>query len=313
MRAPVPQLLKLCFLSLGVSAAAQAPLQIHVDVGLVNVAFSVRDLSGAFVSGLQADDFEVLEDGVPQAVRFFGASGGLPLTVGLVEDFSPSQDRFNRKHRRDTQDFLESVIRPGDQTFLVCFGDNARLVAALGVPPADWESALRRYDRHPGQFPILGDPEKREGGTALFDALFFSARGQMKGLPGRKALLVFSDGEDNSSLRGISAAVEAAQGADALIFSVRTTVLKHSAFTTINQAGVEAMRRLAVETGGRDFDATALDMHTVFLQIGEELRSLYELAYTSTSPRRDGRFRRVEIRSRKPGLEVRARTGYFAK
>ncbi len=326
MRAHGPRRLKRWFLSAGVSAgllwgallltmraAPQEEPHLRVDVGLVNVTFSVRHPDGTFVPGLTKDDFEVLEDGVPQTIRFFGTRYDLPLSVGLVEDFSPSQDRFNRNHRRDTQAFLKQVLGEKDNAFLVCFGDNIRLVSDLTNDMPAIDQAMLDYDRHPKRFPTLGPPTDRFGGTALFDAIFFSARLKMKPLSGRKALLVFSDGEDNSSDLSLSTAIEAAQGADALVYGIRYTEVKHHKLSKENVKGMTAMKRLSTETGGVDFDANETEMSAVFNQIGQELRSLYELAYTSTDPARDGRFRKIEIRARQGGLKVRARAGYFSQ
>jgi Ca-activated chloride channel family protein len=303
----------LCICAVRIPLPAQEEPRLRVDVGLVNVSFSVRNADGAYIDGLTRSDFEVLEDGVPQKIQFFDTSGQSPLTVGLIEDFSDSQDHFNRQHRRDTQEFLHEVLLPADRAFLTCFGDHVRLVADPTNSPEAIDRFRRAYDRHPLDFPVLGDDEERHGGTALFDAVFFSARNKMRLASGRKALLIFSDGEDNSSVRSLSTAIEAAQGADALAYAIRYTEVKHHVPSPQNLKGMASMKRLAEETGGRDFDATALEMKDVFLQIGRELRSLYELAYTPTNPARDGQFRKITIRARDPSFRVRARTGYSAR
>ena len=317
MKAHVPRLLKLWFLSPALLAAALAVAQdephLRVDVGLVNVTFSVRHPDGTFAQGLTKDDFEILEDGVPQTIQFFGTRYDLPLSVGLVEDFSPSQDRFNRSHRRDTQAFLKQVLGEKDKAFLVCFGDRVRLVSDLTNDVPGIDDAMQAYDKHPKRFPILGPATDRFGGTALFDAVFFSARLKMKPVSGRKTMLVFSDGEDNSSELSLSTAIEAAQGADALVYGIRYTEVKHHKLSEENVKGMAAMKRLSAETGGVDFDANETNMTTVFDQIGQELRSLYELAYTSTDSARDGRFRRIEIRAKQEGLKVRSRSGYYSQ
>jgi Ca-activated chloride channel family protein len=286
---------------------------LRVNVGLVNVTFSVRNADGAFIDGLTRNDFEVLEDGVPQSIKFFGTRNDVPLTIGLMEDASGSQDHFNHRHRRDTHAFLAQTMRPGDQVFLTCFGDRVRLVADLTDSPQTIDRSLPEFDHHPRKFPILGDDEERHGGTALFDAIFFSARGKMKPASGRKAMLVFSDGEDNSSERSLETAIEAAQGADSLVYTIRYTEVKHHVLSPLNLRGLGAMKRLADETGGRGFDAAALNTRDVFGEIGRELRSLYELAYTSTKPARDGAFRSIEVRCREKRYRVRARTGYYAR
>ena len=259
MRARVPRSSKLWYLSAALLLAAPANPQeephLRVEVGLVNVTFSVRHADGAYVQGLTRDDFEIFEDGIPQTVQFFGTRYDLPLSVGLVEDFSPSQDRFNRSHRRDTQAFLTQVLGPKDKAFLVCFGDHVRLVSDFTNDISAINEAMETYDRHPKRFAILGPLADRSGGTALFDAIFFSARLKMKPVSGRKAMLVFSDGEDNSSELSLGTAIEAAQGADALVYGIRYTEIKHHKLSTDNAKGIAAMKRLSAETGGMDFDA----------------------------------------------------------
>jgi Ca-activated chloride channel family protein len=299
--------------SLALYLKAQQEPHLRVDVGLVNASVSVRDAGGSYITGLTRDDFEVFEDGVPQNIQFFEAGADSPLTIGLLEDASDSQDRFNHRHRRDTDAFLREVLRPDDRAFLIGFGDYVRLVAELTSSPQAIERFLQQYDHHPRNFPVLGEDEERHGGTALFDAVFFSARRKMKLVDGRKALLVFSDGEDNSSVRSLTTAIEAAQGADALVYAIRYTEVRHHELSPVNLKGMAAMKRLAEETGGRDFDAGAVEMREVFTQIGAELRSLYEIAYTSNNPVPDGAFRKIEIRARNSRYKVRARAGYTAR
>jgi VWFA-related protein len=135
----------------------------------------------------------------------------------------------------------------------------------------------------------------------------------MKPAAGRKALLVFSDGEDNSSNRSLSTAIEAAQSTDSLVYAIRYTGMEHHVLSTANLKGIAAMKRLADETGGRVFDAASMEMKDVFLQIGRELRSQYELAYKPAHAARDGSFRTIQIRPRNPRFRVRARAGYFAR
>src|SRR4249919_1979691 len=101
----------------------QAPVQIRVDVSLVNVGFSVRDPKGNLVTNLTQDDFEITEDGVPQKVSFFARSTDVPLTLGLIMDVSGSQQSFIKPHHNDLQAFLKTVLQPQDHAFLVCFGN----------------------------------------------------------------------------------------------------------------------------------------------------------------------------------------------
>jgi hypothetical protein len=103
-------------------SVAQEP--IRVNVGLVSLSFGVRDARGVPVTNLGAADFDVFEDGVPQKISFFARSADLPLQLGLIADFSGSQEHFVKQHHKDLQEFLEEVLNPRDRAFLVCFGNH---------------------------------------------------------------------------------------------------------------------------------------------------------------------------------------------
>src|SRR5580698_102321 len=109
--------------------AAQETAPFRVDVRLVNVAFSVRDSTGALVPNLSKDDFDVFDDGAPQTISYFAHSADLPLALGLIADVSGSQDRFVKRHHRDLEKFLQEVLNPRDRAFLLCFGNHLRLVS----------------------------------------------------------------------------------------------------------------------------------------------------------------------------------------
>jgi Ca-activated chloride channel family protein len=173
---------------------------------------------------------------------------------------------------------------------------------------------LERFDHGERKFPELGPVEDRDLGTAFYDALYYSVMEKLEKVQhGRRALIVFSDGEDNSSAHHMMDAIEAAQLADARIFCLRYTERKHGRLTARNKYGIRVLERVARETGGADFDAEQGDIRAEFREIGEDLRASYELAYVSTNPVRDGSFRKVVIRPRRPGLSVRSKTGYFAR
>jgi VWFA-related protein len=102
---------------------------VRVKVNLVNVSFSVRDSRGALVENLTKDDFEVLEDAVPQKIAFFSRSSDVPLTLGLIVDASGSQEHYSRQHKHDLEVFLQNVLGPKDLAFMLCFGNHLRLVS----------------------------------------------------------------------------------------------------------------------------------------------------------------------------------------
>ena len=299
------------FALFAVLCAAQEP--IRVDVKLVNVAFSARDGRGALVDNLTRDDFEVFEDAVPQKISFFARSADVPLTLGLIVDASGSQEHFSRQHQHDLEVFLKEVLGPKDRAFMVCFGNQLRLVSDFSQSPADLLEGLGQFDHGERHFPELGPKESRDLGTAFYDAIYYPVAEKLADQSGRRALLVFSDGEDNSSSHDMMTTIEAAQAVNVQVYTIRYTERHHGKLTARNKYGIRVMERIAKETGGRQIDAETTDPHTYFRQIAEELRSSYELAYYPTNPAKDDTFRKIVVRPRAAGLTVHAKTGYFSR
>jgi Ca-activated chloride channel homolog len=286
---------------------------IRVDVNLVTVAFSVRDASGALVDNLTKDDFDVFEDNAPQKIAFFAKSVDVPLTLGLIVDASDSQEHFAKKHERDLDVFLKDVLGPQDRVFLVGFGNHIRLVSDFSRSSADMMDAWKRYEKDTGRFPELGPKESRELGTAFYDSIYYSVSVKMAAENGRRAVLMFSDGEDNSSSHDMMTAIETAQGANVVVFAIRYTQKEHGKLTARNEYGMRVMDRIAKETGGMHIDAETEDPHSYFRKIAEELRTSYELAYYPTNAGKDDAFRKVVVKARRAGLTVRSKTGYFSR
>jgi len=305
-------------LAVAVSAAAQSPAAIRVDVRLINVAFTVRDARGALVTNLTKDDFDVFDDGVPQTISFFARSADLALNLGLIADISGSQEHFIKRHEHDVKTFLKDTLTPRDRAFLVCFGNRIRLMSDFSPSPNDLLDGLRQFDpKHRDRlrdFPELGPHEIRKLGTAFYDALYYGTTTKLATVDsGRRALVVFSDGEDNSSAHHMLETIEAAQTENVVIFGIRYTETRRGVLTARNKYGTGVMARISLETGGADFDAENDDLRKSFREIGEQLRSSYELAYHSAKPLRDGTFHKLVIRSKRPDLVVRTKTGYFAR
>jgi Ca-activated chloride channel family protein len=301
----------LCSLALSPGIAAQQP--IHVDVNLVNVSFTARDARGALVDNLTKDDIEVFEDAVPQKIAFFVRSTDLPLTLGLIVDASGSQEHSIKKHDKDLEVFLKEVLGPKDRAFLLCFGNHLRLVSDYAQSAAPMLEHLKEYEKKSDRFPELGPKEERDLGTAFYDSIFYSVAEKLGNENGRRALLVFSDGEDNSSSHDMMTTIEAAQASNVLVFTIRYTEKAHGQLTARNKYGIRVMDRIARETGAAHIDAETTNPHTYFRQIAEELRTSYELAYYPSDPIKDDTFRKLVIRPKRPGLTVRAKTGYFSR
>jgi Ca-activated chloride channel homolog len=291
--------------------AAQKP--IRVDVNLVNVAFTARDAGGALVSNLTRDDVELYEDAVAQKIEFFSKSTDLPLTMALIVDVSGSQDHFGKKHEKDLQVFLKEVLGPKDRVFLVCFGNHLRLVSDYTNLPDEILESYREFDKGKRHFPEIGPEEERDLGTAFYDSIYYSVSEKLSQAGGRKAILMFSDGEDNSSSHNMMTTIERAQAENVVLYAIRYTEAKHGHLNARNKYGISVMDRTAGETGGAHIDAQRTDPHTYFRQIAEELRTSYELAYYPTNKTKDGTFRKIVIKPKQVGVKIKTKTGYFAQ
>lgn len=303
-------------LILGVTLGAssgQGQEPIRVKVNLVSVAFVARDARGALVDNLTQDDVDVLEDAIPQKIAFFARSVDVPLTLGLVVDASGSQDHFSKQHKNDLEVFFRDVLGPKDRVFLVGFGNHIRLVSDFSHSGTDLLEVWKTYQKSGGRFPLLGPDEDRDLGTAFYDSIYYSVTQKLARENGRRAILLFSDGEDNSSSHDMMTTIETAQSENVLVYTIRYTEKEHGKLTARNKYGTSVMDRVARETGGAHIDAETTDPHTYFRQIAEELRTSYELGYYPTDPLKDDSFRKIVIRPKREGVKVRAKTGYFSR
>jgi Ca-activated chloride channel family protein len=286
---------------------------IRVKVNLVSVAFVARDARGALVDDLIQDDVDVVEDAVPQKIAFFSRSADVPLTLGVVVDASGSQDHFSKQHKNDLEVFFKDVLGPKDRVFLVGFANHIRLVSDFSHSGVDLLEEWKKYQKDSGRFPQLGPTESRDLGTAFYDSIFYSVTEKLARENGRRAILLFSDGEDNSSSHDMMTTIETAQSENVVIYAVRYTDKEHGNLTARNKYGTSVMDRVARETGGAHIDAETTDAHVYFRQIAEELRTSYELGYYPSDPLKDDSFRKIVIRPKREGIKIRAKTGYFSR
>ncbi|HEY6413171.1 MAG TPA: VWA domain-containing protein [Edaphobacter sp.] len=307
-----PLLLSICIAS-ALLHAQNVPV-IQVETHLVDITLGVHDAEGRAVPGLGQGDFTVIEDGIPQKIRFFAHDNQLPLSIGLIIDASGSQEKFVKEHEKDIQAFLAQILEPSDQAFAVCFGNHLRLVSDLTSSAPAIVSGIHSFDHGNTEFPELGPKEDRDLGTALYDAIYFSITEKLASIhQRRKVLVVFSDGEENSSEHDLLDAIESAQNADVLVYAIRYTELHHGKMDARDRYGVRVLDHLTAQTGGKSFDYHTMNLKQAFAEISGDLRSLYELAYQSTNHVRDGAYRKVVIQTTTPGLLVRSRTGYYAR
>ncbi len=194
------------------------------------------------------------------------------------------------------------------------FGNNLRLVSDFTLSGPDAIARLKEYEKSTGRFPEIGPQEERDLGTAFYDSIYYSVQEKLAAEPGRKALLIFSDGEDNSSSNDMMTTIEAAQAADVLVYTIRyTEPNKHGELTARNKYGIKVMDRIAKDTGGAHIDAKVMDPKEYFEKIAEELRTSYTLSCYPTNPMKDDNFRRLVVRPKQDGIKIRTKSGYFAR
>jgi Ca-activated chloride channel family protein len=293
------------------AAGSRGQQPIRVDVNLVNVAFTARDSRGALLNNLTKDDVELYEDGIPQKIEFFAKSADVPLRLALIVDVSGSQDHFGKQHEKDLDVFLKDVLGPKDRVFLVCFGNHIRLVTDYTNSAEEIIENYKFFDKGKKHFPELGQDDTREDGTAFYDSIYYSVTEKLAEAGGRQAILMFSDGEDNSSSHNMMTAVETAQTANVVFYAIRYTEDKHGRLNSRNKYGISVMDRIAIETGGMHIDAREMDPHEYFRQIAEELRTSYEVGYYPSGKNKDEGFRKITVKAKQDGVKIRTKTGYF--
>lgn len=293
----------------------ELPAPITVEVNLVNILATVRDRHGALISALGKDDFTVFEDGKTQTIKYFARETDLPLTIGLLVDVSGSQRNLIEIEKRAAYEFLTKVLRKKDMAFLISFGEEAELLQDFTSSPRLLEAGLDRLrvssgvsGVHPGPVPTIGQPR----GTVLFDAVYLAASEKLAREVGRKAIVLITDGVDMGSRLSRDKAIEAAQKADTVIYSIY--YVDPGAYGGFFMHPSDSdLRRMSEDTGGRVFKVDRRNtLDNIFQQLQDEMRSQYALGYTPANDKRDGTFRRVEVRTRDKNLKVQARKGYYA-
>ena len=294
-------------------APSQDELSIRVEVDLVSVLCSVRDQHGALVNYLKQDDFILLEEGKPQTIRHFARETDLPLTVGLLVDTSNSQVRLIESERRAAAQFFAQVIRPRDAAFLMSFDAQTRLLMDRSSSPQAIKDGLEKLQEVSPKLQRRGGTG-RPRGTLLYDAVYRASQENLRKEPGRKAIVLITDGMDVGSRLKVYDAIDAAQKADTIVYSVYYADSKGNAYMDWNNGpGRAALREMSEMTGGRFFRVDKQhSLKKIFDQIQEEMRSQYSLAFVSSDERKDGMYRRLEVFIRQPGLQAQARKGYYA-
>lgn len=296
----------------GVRLRAQDESTFKTGIKVVNVLAVVRTKKGEIIRDLSKDDFTILEDGKPQTIQYFTRQSDLPLTLGIMVDTSMSQGRVLDKERAASFRFLDQVLRDGkDQVFIVQFDVSVQILQALTSSFQKLNEALS-YINLPTR-EVLSIPTNR--GTVLYDAVVKASQDILKNQQGRKALILLTDGVDVGSDASLGDAVEAAQRADTVIYSILYSDEGYYGVLPFGGPdGAGALRRLAKETGGRFFEVSKkLTVEQVYAVIEDELRSQYSLGYVSNVPVRISEFRTIQLNLKEKGLQVQARDRYWAQ
>ena len=349
---------------------AQEPT-ISVDVKVVNVLATVLDKHGQIVNNLSKDDFILQEDGRSQSIRYFSRESDLPLTLGLLVDTSLSQRRVLDQERSASYSFLNKMLRPKDSAFVIHFDREAELLQDLTSSREKLQSALDKLKtpdeptlaRSGGQGGPGGGGGSGGGwpggggggwpgggggrgghrggaghsgaGTVLYDSVYLASDELMKLQKGRKALVVLTDGVDRGSRETLDAALEAAQRADTVVYSI--LFKDDDAYSNRGGGGFggrggwggrgggrrypqesrpdgkKIMERICQQTGGRMFEVSKKQpIDKIYTELQEELRNQYNLGYTPAKSDEGSGYRKIALTAKKKDLVVQAREGYYA-
>jgi VWFA-related protein len=284
-------------------ARAQDDVTFSSDVQVVNLLATVRDKNHAILRDLTKDDFQVLENGRAQNIRYFTRETELPLTIGLLVDTSMSQVKVLDAERGASLRFLDQVLRENkDHVFIMQFDLAVQTKQPLTGSRRDLDKSLAYVDT-PTRRQLMS---QAGGGTLLYDSIVDASTEIMKKQTGRKALIVMSDGGENGSDATIDEAIDAAVRAETLIYTIFFSDGSYGASTSI-------MQKLAKQTGGGYFEVGKKQtIDQVYALIQEDLRSQYSIGYVSDKPPVVSEFRKIQLVLKKPGLVVQSRDKYWA-
>jgi VWFA-related protein len=335
---------------------------ISVNVKLVTMFATVRDKHGALIRNLSKDDFALQQDGHPQTITYFAPDSDLPLTLGLLVDTSMSQRRVLDQERDASHAFLDHMLREDkDKAFVIHFDREVELLQDLTSSRQKLEASLDQLGRP--QFSQTGgsgssgsDPDSTSGGggggggrgsrgyggggTLLYDAVFLASDELMKKQQGRKALIVLTDGVDRGSKETLRDAIETAERADTLVYSI--LFADHEGYGNgggysgghmggggmggggmgggghrrspqeSRPDGKKVLQQLSKETGGRFFEVTKKEtIDQIYSEIDEELRNQYALAYTPDKNDAAVGYHKIQLTTKQKDATVQTREGFY--
>ena len=352
----------------GQGTRGEAVSTMSVDVKVVTLPVTVRDKKGQIVRNLTKDDFVLQEDGRPQVIKYFTQDANLPLTLGLLVDTSLSQRNVLDQERNASKVFLDQMLTNAkDKAFLIHFDREVELLQDLTSSREKLQAGLEllRTPQHEGSNSDPSDPQSapgsgngqprvhRGGGTLLYDAIYLASNELMKKQPGRKALIVLSDGDDRGSKESLQSAIEAAQRADTVVYSVlfADNHRESGGFGFPGGGGMgrrgggfpgggfpggggsggggrgggrnpqephvdgkKILDRISKETGGRLYEVSKKQaMDQIYDSIAEELRTQYNLGYTPDKGNAEAGYHKISLAAKQKDLVVQTREGYYAE
>jgi VWFA-related protein len=333
-----------------------APQQkIAVEVKVVNVLATVRDKHGKTIASLTKDDFALSEDGKPQTITYFTRETDLPLRLGLLVDTSLSQRRVLEEERTASYSFLDHLLRvEKDLAFVIHFDREVELLQEFTPSRPKLQAALqllqtpqsdRGYGGGSGGSGGSGGgggggygggggrgQHQRGAGTLLYDAVYLASNELMSKQQGRKALIILSDGVDHGSKETLATAIEVAQRADTVVYSI---LFKDDEGygnrggwsggggpmgggrrggrgpQQERPDGKKILEQISKETGGRLFEVSKKEtVEKIYSEIEEELRNQYSLGYPVDKAAGAG-YHRLQVTTKQKDLIVQARDGYY--
>jgi VWFA-related protein len=315
--------------------------KISVESKMVQVFATVRDKHGQIVDTLTKDDFAVDEDGRPQTISYFARENDLPLTAGLLVDTSLSQRRVLDDEVDASYAFLDHVLRDKDKAFVLHFDWEVELLQDITSSRQKLQAGLKAIKQPQMADASDGSSHHRGGGTLLYDAIYLASEELMKKQQGRKAVVVLSDGVDHGSKESLQTAIEAAQRANTVVYSI---LFKddhgygqqsgyghgggygggypggmgghggghHRPQQEKRPDGKKILDRISRETGGRLFEVSKKEtVDKIYSEIEQELRHQYVLGYAPDKTDTGAYYHKIHLTTKNKDLVVQARDGYY--
>jgi Ca-activated chloride channel homolog len=291
----------------GQSSSQKTPLDlktIHINVDLVNILCSVFNKdTNSFITNFTKNDFTLYEDDKKQEITNFIHEKDMPLTIAILIDTSDTVSPKLKFEQEAAISFVHSVLRKEDRAMLLQFDSGISL--------------LQDFTNDPNKLTKQINKLKAAGQTALYDAIFRTCDEKMIKASGRKVMIILSDGDDDSSSEAsLKQAIEMALRAETIVFAISTS---QGGFFGVGIGGGEdkegdsILKEMAKETGGKVFFPFRVqDLDDSFRQISMELRSQYSIGYVSSNNKKDGSYRKLEIKIPERGMKLNYRKGYYA-